>query len=833
MDLHDTGLPIEQVADELRFALAERKCAVLTAEPGAGKTTVVPLRLLGEPWLDDRRITMLEPRRLAARASAARMASMLGESVGETVGVTTRDDRRVSAATRIEVVTEGVLTRRLQNDPTLEGVGLVIFDEFHERSQQAELGLALLLDARSAFGADLGVLVMSATIDAPRVAEILDPIDPAPIIECAGRTFPIDVRWRPRNRRDHIEPAVADAVEWVVSHVPEGDVLVFLPGMAEIRRVQDKLRSLDPRFAIHVLHGSLPLEDQDRAVAPAEPGFRKVVLSTDIAESSLTVEGVTAVVDSGLARAPRFDPASGLTRLTTVSISRASADQRAGRAGRVREGTAVRLWSKIEHGTRSAFQAAELTKIDLAGVRLELAAWGVLEPDELAFLDPMPQAAWSEAGEILQMLNALDATGRITARGHELVNLPLHPRLASIAVTGAHNGMTEMASMVAALIDERDVLRGRPAEVPVDLSLRVALLADRSRQHPLASGRSIAVVRQRARDLERRVAHSVSGAASGGPIDRDSLGLLVAAGFPDRVAQRRGASRGRFRLRNGAGIRMPESDELAGEDFVVAVDVAGPRKDARVRLAAAVDLDQLLVTPGFTPEVTERILWDKGRNDLTLRADRHLGSLDLGSTNRRPEPSDEVTKLLVEHVRRKKLKPLAWTDSARSMQQRVQFLHTHRVDDQWPAVDDQALLATLNDWLAPLLAGATGRSDLEVLSMMTAFDVIIGHGRRHELDRLVPSHVELAGRRRCPIRYQGDLALVSSRAQDFFGMSQHPTVLDGALPLTVELLSPANRPIQRTADLPGFWSGSWSEVRKDMAGRYPKHSWPVDPSVSS
>ena len=390
----DSGLPIETVVDDIRAALVAAPAAVLTAEPGAGKTTVVPLRLLDEPWLRCRRIVMLEPRRLAARASAARMAQMLGESVGQTVGVTTRDDRRVSGATRIEVVTEGVLTRRLQRDPSLDGTGLVIFDEFHERSQQADLGLGIFLDAQRSLDLDTRVLVMSATIDAPRVAGLLG-VDgaPAPVIECEGRTYPVDIHWRPRNRRDRLEPAVAAAVEWIAAQDSKGDILVFVPGMAEIRRVQEQLAGLDPRFEVHALHGSLPLADQDRAVAPASPGIRKVVVSTDIAESSLTVEGVSAVVDSGMARSPRFDPATGLTRLTTISVSRASADQRAGRAGRLRPGTAVRLWSKIEHGTRRPFAAAEVTEIDLADVRLELAAWGVREPDAIPLLDPLPTPA--------------------------------------------------------------------------------------------------------------------------------------------------------------------------------------------------------------------------------------------------------------------------------------------------------------------------------------------------------------------------------------------------------------------------------------------------------
>jgi len=819
----DSGLPIESVIPDVRAALDRERRVVLTAEPGAGKTTIVPLRLLDEPWLAGRRIVMLEPRRLAARASAARMASLLGEQVGDTVGVTTRDDRRVGPSTRIEVVTEGILTRRLQRDPELVGTGLVIFDEFHERSQQADLGLALLLDAHRTLELDLAIMVMSATIDAPRVAGLLNEDEPAPIVECGGRTFPIDMVWRPRSRKERLEPAVAQAVQWVLDQEEQGDVLVFLPGMAEIRRTQENLRGLDPRIEVLALHGSLPLDEQDRAVAPSATGARKVVLSTDIAESSLTVEGVTAVVDSGLARAPRFDPGNGLTRLTTVSVSRASADQRAGRAGRMQPGRAVRLWSKIEHGTRPAFSPAELTQVDLAQLRLELAAWGVTDPATLPLLDPVPAQAWKEAGNVLHMLGAVDVDMAITGRGRALAELPLHPRLGSILLTGIDRGLGAMGCALAALIDERDVLRGRPIEVPADIGIRVELLRDRDRRHSLASGRSIGLVRARANDLARRCRCTDNG------FDRDRIGLLVAAGFPDRVAQRRGANRGRFRLRNGAGVRLPDTDQLAGEDFIVAIDLDGKRKDARVRLGAAIDVNDLLETAGFDAEVTERTLWDRERKDVVTRVDRHLGALDLGSTSRRPAPSEVVTKLLLEHVRRSRLRALSWTENSRSLQSRVVFARERQPDGGWPDLSDKALIDTLDEWLGPLLVGAQGRSDLEVISVAVAFDMSLGHGGRRRLDQALPATWSIPSGRSLKIDYGEENPTIRSRAQDFYGVARHPTILEGALPLTVELLSPAGRPIQRTADLPGFWDGSWSEVRKDMAGRYPKHDWPENP----
>ncbi len=820
-----TGLPIEDAIPDIRAALSRTGRAVLTAEPGAGKTTVVPLRLLDEPWLEGRRIVMLEPRRLAARAAATRMASLLGERVGGRVGVTTRDDRRVSEATRIEVVTEGVLTRRLQNDPSLEGVGLVVFDEFHERNQQGDLGLALLLDAVSQLELDLRILVMSATIDANAVASLLGDVA-APVVQCPGRTFDVAMHWRPRNKRDHLEPAVVDAVLWALTEVVSGDLLVFLPGMAEIRRVEQGLAGkIDASVSVHPLHGSLPPGEQDQAISPSTPGRRKVVLSTDISESSLTVEGVTVVIDSGLARSPRFDASTGITRLTTVSISRASADQRAGRAGRLGPGTAVRLWSKIEHGTRKAWTPAEITTVDLASFRLELAAWGTKDTTELALLDQPTPRSWADSGDVLAMLGAIDGDGTITSWGRELNRLPLHPRLGAVVLAGRNHNLGYMACVAAALVDERDVLRGRPSELPSDLALRVGLVTDSTRRHGQASGRSIARVRDRARDLARRVG------ISGDRIDLNRLGLVMSAGFPDRIGQRRGRGRARFLLRSGTGVRVADHDELADASFVVAVEVTGPKKDGHMRLGVAVDVEDLLQTTGFDTEVTERLIWDRDRNDAAIVVERRLGSLDLGRSVRRPPPSDEVTQLLLQHVRDTKLEALNWTVASRGLQNRVEWIRRHVDDMQWPDVSNRALLADLDTWLAPFLPGATGRADLEIVSVAVALDAYLGYDRRTALDRLVPTELTMPNGHRRTIDYSGELAVVSSRAQDFFGLTTHPTVLDGAIPLTLELLSPAGRPVQRTADLPGFWDGSWSEVRKDMAGRYPKHHWPVDPST--
>ena len=442
-------------------------------------------------------------------------------------------------------------------------------------------------------------------------------------------------------------------------------------------------------------------------------------------------------------------------------------------------------------------------------------------------LDQVPTQAWKEAGQVLHMLGALDAEGTITARGRRLGELPLHPRLGAIVVTGVERGIGAMGCALAALIDERDVLRGRPAEVPADLGLRLDLLTDRNRRHPLASGRSIQLVRARANDLARRIGCHDDG------YDRDRIGLLVAAGFPDRVAQRRGNGRGRFRLRNGSGVRLADSDPLAGEDYLVAIDLDGKRKDARVRIGAAVDVTDLLETAGFDAEVTERTLWDRDRKDIVTRVDRHLGSLDLGSTSRRPVPSEQVVELLLEQVRRSRLKALTWTDSSRALQARAEYARSRQPEGEWPDLSDKALLASLDEWLGPLLVAATGRADLEVVSVAVALDMLLGRERRQKLEAALPATFSLPAGRKLKIDYSAEPPTIKSRAQDFYGVKSHPSVLNGAQPLTVELLSPAGRPIQRTADLPGFWDGSWAEVRKDMAGRYPKHDWPVDPRKRS
>ena len=843
-----TGLPIEGVIGEVRRALVDPGVAVLEAEPGAGKTTVVPLRLLDEPWLGDGRIVMLEPRRLAARAAAARMASLLGDRVGNIVGYRTRDDAKVSRATRIEVVTEGILTRRVQADPGLEGTALVIFDEFHERSLPADLGLALTLEARSLLRPDLRVMVMSATLNVGDVASLLGASAPgagdpgadavtaaAPVISAPGRTHPVTVRWRPRQKRDRLEAVTTAAIETALGE-SSGDVLVFLPGMGEIKRTAQALGRSGALGAaaidVHLLHGSLPADEQDSAVAPAPVGRRKVVLSTDLAETSLTVEGVTAVVDSGLARVPRFDAGVGMTRLTTVSASRASAEQRAGRAGRVQPGLAYRLWSKSEHNTRPRHIQPEITQVELAGLALELAAWGASDPSSLALLDQPPQRTWEEARTLLSLLGAIDHAGRITDTGKAMVRLPLHPRLARMVVAAAAGPNAALACVVASLLEERDVFGGRPNERPTSLADRVALVTDRGRHHPLADGRAIGTVRRRADELMRRA--GLRGATTGHVPDdiTDALGPLLLVGYPDRLGRSRSLAGGRWRLRSGSGVSTAATDPLASSQFVVVADTDGKRKDALVRVATPIDVDQVVDALGDQVIRRTYLRWDRTRDDLTERVERAIDSLELDFTERRPSAGPATVQALIERVREVGPSTILdrW-DQADGLRARVAFLRHHR-GEAWPDWSETSLKDSLESWLAPLLGNATGRRDLQKVDVAGALALTLGWDSQMDLARLAPKTVAVPSGRDLAVNYLTDPPALAVRLGEMFGSNVTPSLLDGALPLRLELLNPAGRPVQITSDLAGFWAGTWGEVRRELRGRYPKHDWPEHPATA-
>ena len=828
-------LPVVEAIADVRAALAERRRAVLVAPPGAGKTTVIPLALLDEPWLDGRRIVMLEPRRLATRAAARRMAHTTGTEVGALVGYQTRDERHVGAGTRIEVVTEGVLTRRLQNDPELPGVGVVIFDEVHERNLTTDLGLALTLDVASTIRPDLRVLAMSATPDVEGLTALLD----APVIESEGRMFDVDMHWLPRSPsggaarpggrrggrgprpgratgpgRNRIEPDVVAAVLRALRE-QTGDVLVFLPGIGEIRRTESTLHdAVGPDVDVFALAGALSLAEQDAALAPSRPGRRRVVLSTDIAETSLTVDGVRVVVDGGLAREPRFDARTGLTRLTTVATSRASADQRAGRAGRTEPGAAYRLWSKLEHGTRAKHRSPEIAQADLAGFALELAAWG--GGDDLRFIDAPPPGPLAQARALLADLHAVDGDGSITPLGRTMLGLPVHPRLARMVTVDR----SSLACVVATLVEERDIFRGRPDDLPADLALRVGALTGR-RSHDAADRGAVHRLRDRSADLARRAGIRFDLDA----VDADRAGVVLLLGYPDRLAARRRP--GQFQLRSGSGAWLPDDDPLADEPFLVAADLDGRRERARIRLAAVVDADDVIAE--FGAEIVERrtVEWNPDRDDLVEVVERRLGSIRLGQRVGRPEPGDETTAALMAHVRATGLEALRWSETATSLRDRVTFLH-RSVGDPWPDWSTDHLTDTLDEWLAPYLPGATGRADLERLDLAMVLRSQLPWPQGADLDAIAPARLDLPTGRSVPIDYSGDQPDAFVRVQDLFGVTTHPTA--GGVPIRLHLLSPADRPIQVTADLPRFWSGSWADVRKDMAGRYPKHQWPDDPA---
>ena len=828
----DTGLPVEDVAGAVVEALRADGAAVLVAPPGAGKTTVVPIWLTAEPVLGAGRIVMLEPRRLAARAAARRMAAILGEPVGRRVGYRTRDEKVGGRDVRVEVVTEGILVRRLQADPTLEGTSVVILDEVHERNLVSDLSLALLDDVRRSLRPDLAVLAMSATVDASRVAEALGIDGPAPVLTSEGRQHPVSVEWWPPSGRDRELDHVARSVVRALAERPSGDVLVFLPGAGEIGRVQRILTGAVPSAVdVRPLHGSLPPGEQDLALAPSPPGRRRVVLATDIAESSLTVDGVSIVVDAGLSRGPRYDPSSGLTRLVTRPASQASADQRAGRAGRTGPGTAVRLWPEAEHRSRARFADPEISVVDLAGLALELAVWGS-EPADLAFPDQPPPGAWAEAGSLLRQLGALTPDVRPTRTGRAMAALPLHPRLARMVVAAEESGEGWTAALLAAVLDERDVVGGRRDERTADLAERVSLVVGRSSNDDgrrSDAHRRAAAVGRRAKEIARRAGISL------GHVDLGELGPVVALAHPDRIAQARGG--GRFRMRDGGGGWLPDIDPLASADFLAVADLDAADRvdrrsgvDGRIRLAAPLDRADVETVLAHQIEEVTVTEWDRDRNDLRSRHEVRAGAIVLSSREGRPEPGESNVAALLEHVASSGGSVLRWTDAARSLQGRVALLRRH--DPAWPDLSDAALFAEGRpaEWLAPFLAGAVGRADLEALDLHTVLRTCLDHDQQRQVDRLLPRSITLGSGRTLSIDYSGEVPAVSTRVQDLYGTTVHPTVMDGRLPVVVHLLSPAGRPVQVTADLPGFWAGSWVEVRKEMAGRYPRHDWPADPA---
>lgn len=816
------SLPIEAVLSDLLAVLRDRNEVVLQAPPGAGKTTLVPLALLNEPWLAGRKIIMLEPRRLAARAAARRMAFLRGERVGETVGYRVRMDTKVGPKTRIEVVTEGILTRMLQTNPELPEAGCVIFDEFHERSLHADLGLALTLDARAALRDDLRLVVMSATMDGDRVAAL---VDDAPIVSSEGRLFPVTTEYLDRTPGARIEGAAATAVRRALAET-EGDVLVFLPGVGEIRRTQEQLQGIPAD--VRPLFGALSFEEQDAAIRPSS-GQRKVVLATDIAETSLTIEGVRVVVDSGLSRGPMFDPDSGMTRLVTRSTSIASADQRRGRAGRLAPGVCYRLWTRIDHAARASFDEPEIAQADLAPLLLELALWGTPDPDALRWMDPPPASAVESARALLRQLGALDTSG-ITPHGRVVAGTGLHPRLAHMVAVSMPSGAGRAACALAAQLEERDLFRGRASEVPTDIRLRLHLLVGSGREVPgtTVDRGTLRRVSARSRDLARKILRSnggETGSAGHGTAPRadlDAAGVLVAHAYPDRIAQR--IRDGHFRLRNGRPVEIPDSDPLAGAPFLAVATVGGGQDRHRAFLAAPLSREEIEAAFADQIEESEVTNWDAAAERVVSVRRRALGAVVLEeSALAKPDPALTAVTLLDE-IRRRGGHVLPWDKSSRQLQARLAFLRPR--DPEIPDRTDEALLA--GGHLIPFLTGMTRLSDLRKIDLSAVLLAGVDWPLRQALDRRAPTHLKVPSGSRIPIDYSDpESPVLAVRLQEVFGMTETPRV-DGVA-LTLHLLSPAQRPVQVTQDLKGFWESSYFDVRKDMRGRYPKHHWPENP----
>ncbi|WP_299131437.1 ATP-dependent helicase HrpB [uncultured Amaricoccus sp.] len=817
-----TMLPIEPILGAVGAALGAGGCVVLQAPPGAGKSTRVPIYLL-EQELVAGRILMLEPRRVAARATAERLAAALGETPGGRVGYRVRGETVPGA--RIEVVTEGILTRMLQSEPDLPGVGCVIFDEFHERALQADLGLALILEARAALRPDLALIVMSATLDAGPVAALIG----APVLTAEGRAFPVETRWLDRpwaGPRARLETAAAELALRALDET-EGGVLLFLPGQAEIARAAGLLAPrLGPEVRIQPLHGGLPFARQREALAPLAAG-RKLVLATAIAETSLTIPDVRVVVDAGRARRPRYDPGSGMTRLVTERVSRAEAEQRRGRAGRVAPGWCYRLWTRGEEGAFDAFAPPEIAIADLTGLALELALWGA-EPGALSFLTPPPAAAFAGARALLADLGALDAAGRITAHGRGLARLPLHPRLGHMTIEGQRLGVGALACDLAALLEARDPLRGQGGPAPTDLGLRLAALRDPARvaaEHPVDLDR--AAIEALRVEIRRLRAALPRGDGSGGGA---SPGGVLSLAYPDRVAQRRPGPAPRYLLSGGKGVALPEMDRLAAAPMLVAADLDGDPREARVRRALAVAETEIRALHAGRLTREEICAWSRRDRAVVARRRLSFGALVLEDRPWPDAPPDRVAAALGEGVRQLGLDALPWTPAARRLAARVEWLRARGVD--LPDFSGAGLLATIETWLTPWLAGMTRAEDLAALDLRAALEARLDRAARAMLDRLAPAEILAPTGTRLAVDYSGAAPSVSVRLQEMFGLTRHPTLGPDAVPLVIELLSPGQHPVQTTSDLPGFWARSYADVRRDLRGRYPRHPWPEDPAAA-
>lgn len=824
------SLPVTEILDELGQVLANRPSAVLRAPPGAGKTTCVPLFLKDADWLQNRKIVMMAPRRLAARAAASRMSRMLGEKVGHTVGYRVRMDTKVGPGTRIEVVTEGVLIRMLQSDPSLEGVGLVIFDEFHERSLDDDLGLALCLDIQGVLNADLKVLVMSATMETKPVANMLGQ---APVIDAKGRTHPVETRYVGAHMPSG---AMAEVTRTILSAVTDetGNILVFLPGASEIRQVARELKNADlgPKWMVAPLLGSLNPTEQDIAISPPPNGFRKIVLATAIAETSLTIEGISVVVDCGLQRISRFDVRSGMSRLVTLPVSRASADQRRGRAGRLGPGICLRLWSAAMDKALIADRPPEIMEADLCGLALELASWGIRHPGDLKWLNPPPKGAYNTACALLQALNALDNNNTITPHGRDMAAMPVHPRLAHMLLMAGDIGQFRAACDLAALLTEGDPLRFPSGQSDADLQLRFDVIQSRRRNKTSTHSwlavnggicKGILMMADRLyRQLTARQGHRKSNT-------KLSIGQLLAWAYPDRIARRRG-ERGRYIMTGGQGVRLNPAEPLSAETFIVAVETDGQRSDARIFRAAA--YCEALLKDQFAHQLEWQadIRWDSRRQAVTAQRVLRMGAMTIRKTPLHQPDEQRVLTALMSGIAQHGVAILPWSKALRSWQSRVNFLHTQFDDkNQWPDVSDPSLAKDLKNWLSPFLSGIISLRGLTRVDLRGALFSLLSYDQHQRLDILAPTHWKVPSGSRIPIDYTGKVPVLAVRLQEMFGLEQTPAIAGGRQSLLIHLLSPASRPVQVTQDLAGFWKNSYHDVKKELKGRYPKHYWPDDP----
>jgi ATP-dependent helicase HrpB len=815
-------LPIDDILPELRSIMRDHANAVLTAEPGAGKTTRVPIALLEEPWMKGNKVIMLEPRRLAALRSAEFMAEQRNESAGGTIGYRIRGDQKISSKTILEVVTEGILTRMIQEDASLQGIGMIIFDEFHERSIHADLGLALSLDIQQHLRSDLKILVMSATLDAAAVSALMDN---APVLTCRGRQYPVGMTYLPRQQREKIEQVSANAVVKALRE-QEGDILVFLPGQREIRMTETllKQKELPLNTIIHLLYGESSPAAQRTALQPSRNGERKVILSTNIAETSVTIDGVRVVIDAGLMRTSQFDARRGMSGLTTIPVSNASAEQRKGRAGRQAPGHCYRLWSETEQLMLTPYSKPEILVTDLAPLALELALWGDGAGQSLKFLDPPPAAHLSQARELLQYLGALDQNKQLTAHGKAMGRLPVHPRYAHMLLKGNELKLGGLACEIAALLDERDILRGTTGS-DIDLSSRYIAFKERR----IDDRNALQRISEQSDRLKRMVGiHDDSGRSARHPLDRADhrIGMLLALAYPERIAKRK--FEGKYQLAGNSIASLPNGSGLFTEEYLAVGDVDGVGSDVKIFLAEPLTENEIRSVFGDQIVTRDAVEWDEKSESIVARTVSVFGSLELSEKAFVP-PSDQTIPLMISVIRREGLSILPWTKETGSIIARSEWIRRNALSADWPDLSEETLLKELDLWLAPFLNGITRKSHLSRLSMGEIIHSLFTYQQQRELERLAPTHLSVPTGSQIAVEYSTDPPVLAVRLQEMFGETDTPTVGGGKIKVLLHLLSPARRPLAVTQDLPSFWKNAYVQVRKDMRGDYPKHYWPEDP----